>query len=922
MDTYIKNGRIKKGCISQKITVTANASVRQINDKDTENEVLYIDTELGLSEKQMSKSLKAFGKNQITRSKKLSFTGQFIKNLGDPIIRILIGAMLINILFMFRSINWPETVGIAAAVFIATLVSTISEYGSEKAFEKLNAEADKTVYTVIRHGRKELLHETELLCGDVILIGAGEIIPADCIVTEGIITVSQAPLTGESKEIKKEPQAPHAGKVSIGRSTPFNVNDKTRIFKGCLCLNGECRAVVGKVGDSTFMGSVANDLQKSPRPSPLKERLSALAKTVSILGYIAAALIMIAYLTNVIVIDSSFNITEILLKLRNVKFMASSLLNAVTLGVSVIVVAVPEGLPMMITVVLSSNMKRMLKGGVLVRKPVGIETAGSMNILFTDKTGTLTTGNMKITEAITRDAAFENAKDLSKNKNFKKYLIPLSEGLIASGKRTSTEKAVHNFSKDVSKDIKKDVLLKKLSFNSKNKYSACLYSHANTEYVYILGAAEKLLEKCSFFVSSDGGTPIMTGADKNYFYSAVSRKTGDSARVLALVKTGSEDWENICRGELRDNLCAVMLLSIKDDLRPDIKRSVNTAKSAGVQVVMITGDNKETALSIAKEAGIIDSMHDKVLTGEELTRLSDEELSEILPRLAVVSRALPSDKLRLVELSGKMGLVSGMTGDGINDAPSLKGADVGFAMGSGSDVAKEASDIILTNNSFHSITKAILYGRTVFESIRKFITFQLTMNLCAMGVSLICPFIGIESPITVIQMLWVNIIMDTLGGLAFAGEIPLAKYMKRPPINKKEKILTGRMICQILYLGGYTLVLSIAFLKIPFFKTLIEGSKDVYFLTCFFALFIFCGISNSFNARSPTGNLLSNLAGNKAFISIILFVCIGQIGIIYFGGETFRTVPLSLHDLAVCAVLSLSVIPADMIRKLFMSKEK
>lgn len=862
-------------------------------------------------------SAAAFGENVISKNRRFTFIGQFIKNLGDPIIRILIGALIINTIFMFHDINWPETVGIAAAVFIATLVSTVSEYGSEKAFDKLNSNTEKSTYCVVRNGIKKYLSDTEIVCGDLIYIGAGEMIPADCLIIDGTVTVNQSALTGESKEVKKRMHKKISGIFTVCDDIRLSPEKEYGIFKGCLCTDGECKAVVCNVGNGTFMGNVAAELQKKTRPSPLKEKLSALASTVSKLGYTFAALIMCAYLFNAFVISSNFSGELILEKLCDFQFLAHTLINAITLGVSVIVVAVPEGLPMMITVVLSSNMKKMLKSGVLVRKPVGIETAGSMNILFTDKTGTLTTGNMTLNELVSRSKKYIRVSEIERDPYFSKYLLPLTEGLIATGKRTSTEKAVISFFKTKSKINGRAVLKDKLSFNSKNKFSACLYAENTKDKVYLLGAAEKILEGCSYYIDENGISRPMTSADKKFFLDYISEKANSSARVMLLAEAASENWGDICKGEPLNELCAVFAMAIKDDLRRDIKKSVYEAKMAGVHVIMITGDNKATAVAIAKEAGIFDREHNMAISGDEMSKMTDGELSEILMKLAVVSRALPSDKLRLVELSGKLGLVSGMTGDGINDAPSLKNADVGFAMGSGSEVAKEAADIILTNNSFRSITNAILYGRCVFESIRKFITFQLTMNLCAMGVSLIGPFIGINNPITVIQMLWVNIIMDTLGGLAFAGEIPLSKYMRRPPINKTEKILSKKMINQILFLGIYTLALSISFLKLDLFKNMLCGKDETYFLTCFFALFIFCGIFNSFNARAPEGNLLSHIAGNKAFISIITFVGIAQLTMIYFGGSVFRTVPLTLHDLTICALLSLTVIPADMIRKTF-----
>lgn len=870
---------------------------------------------MGLDKKEIQESKKLFGINKITVEKRRSFFSAFLSNLSDPIIRILIGALLINILFMFRDINWPETVGIAVAIFTAAFVSTVSEYGSEKAFEKLNS-SNRSGCVVIRDGKRCEIKDDQLVCGDVIVIGAGDVVPADSVILSGEISVSQAPLTGESREMKKRPKQNPASYISVFPFADYSVNDEGTVFKGCLCTKGECEAAVCRVGDSTFYGSIAGELQKKSKPSPLKERLSELAKSVSYIGYAAAALIMIANLFNIFVIDAKFDPTLIMARFHDIKLIASSLISSVTLGVSVIVMAVPEGLPMMITVVLSSNMKKMLKSGVLVRKMVGIETAGSMNVLFTDKTGTLTTGNMAVSTVMADGKTYSDMESALKKFSALISVSDITEGLIGKGKRTPTEKAI---SKSIGKGFALSRVTDKLHFTSELKYSACLYKSKDKEMCAVLGAGEKLLSASSSFVSESKGIRAMTPDVRKKYSDFIKSETSGSARVMALAIGEKELYSFVKRGSPA-SLTIVMLISIRDELRHDIKASVSLTKKAGVHVVMMTGDNKDTAVAIANEAGITDKIHNTVLTGDEVSKMSDRELEKALPHLAVVSRALPSHKLRLVDTASRLGLVSGMTGDGVNDAPSLKAADVGFAMGSGSDVAKEASDIILTNNSFISITKAILYGRTVFESIRKFITFQLTMNLCALGVSLVGPFIGIEAPLTVIQMLWVNMIMDTLGGIAFAGEIPLKKYMQRPPRERKEKILSASMICQILFCGMCTLALCLAYLKVPFFRSSLASDDEVYFLTCFFALFIFCGVFNSFNARAPHGHLFSHISGNKAFIAIITFVAIGQLAIIYLGGKIFRTTPLTLHDLAVTAALSLSVIPADALRKLLFKK--
>lgn len=338
-------------------------------------------------------------------------------------------------------------------------------------------------------------------------------------------------------------------------------------------------------------------------------------------------------------------------------------------------------------------------------------------------------------------------------------------------------------------------------------------------------------------------------------------------------------------------------------------------KNAGIQVVMITGDNAETAAGIATECGILTKNSDEILLdGSEMRNLSDDELTKMLPNIRVISRVTPTDKSRLVKIAKSAGHITGMTGDGVNDAPALKSADVGFAMGSGTDIAREAGDIVITDDNFVSITKAVLYGRTIFSSIRKFITFQLTMNMAAVGVSVLGTIFGIEHPVTVIQMLWVNIIMDTLGSLAFAGEPALSEYMKIPPVSRNEHILTSSMVWQIVLTGSYAVLLSMYFLLSPKLRYLFGGSEILH-LTQFFALFIFMGIGIAMCTRTPRINILANITKNRAFLIIMPAVAIMQLIIIYFGGEIFRCIPLTAHELLLCVFFAITVIPADTIRK-------
>ncbi|MCL2617259.1 MAG: cation-translocating P-type ATPase, partial [Defluviitaleaceae bacterium] len=430
----------------------------------------------------------------------------------------------------------------------------------------------------------------------------------------------------------------------------------------------------------------------------------------------------------------------------------------------------------------------------------------------------------------------------------------------------------------------------------------------------IKGAPEQLLPRCVNAIGKDGETttlPAISGILRH-----IDTLCAEGVRVIALT-IAKPSAAGACTDP--SSLTLVGFIGIRDELRPEAATAVSRIRGAGIQTVMITGDNAGTALAIAKKAGIIDRYDSEsaVITSDAMARLSDTELTQRLPKLRLVARALPSDKSRLVRLAQEMGLVAGMTGDGVNDAPALKRADVGFAMGDGTEIAKEASDIVILDNNISSIAKAILYGRTIFKSIRKFIIFQLTLNFCAVGVSVIGPFIGVEAPVTIIQMLWINIIMDTLGAIAFAGEIPLDEYMKEPPKKRSERIINRYMYSQILFTGIYTVALCIAFIKLPFFLDFFRGDQRIL-MSAFFAMFIFAGVFNSFNARTHRLNLFAYIGRNKMFIIIMVAVTVIQLSMVYYGGELFRAAALRLTELAFVTALAMTVVLADTVRKLLM----
>lgn len=565
----------------------------------------------------------------------------------------------------------------------------------------------------------------------------------------------------------------------------------------------------------------------------------------------------------------------------------------------------------MITLVLSSNMKKMLKDNVLVRKLVGIETAGSLNVLLTDKTGTLTKGILKVSEFVTFDNnVFKDVERLKKYPKYYDYIYTsifyntasyYSDNKIIGG--NSTERALLSFiEKD--KNIKKKVVLKE-PFDSSKKYSTVTLDDG---LIFVKGAAEVILPKCNSYLSLDGELKLFKGKEK--VEKKISEYTKNAGRALVLAF-----------GSNMNNLTYLGFVNIKDELRGEAKAGIKLIKMAGIHPIMITGDAKDTALSIAKEVGLYVGNKNKILTSEELSKLSDDEVKDILFDLVVVARALPQDKSRLVNIVESMDLVVGMTGDGVNDAPALKKANVGFAMGSGTDVAKEAADIVILDNNILSISKAILYGRTIFKSIRKFIIYQLTVNMCALVLSILGSFIGVTTPITIVQMLWLNMIMDTFAGMAFSFESPLPEYMEEKPKGKDTSIMNKYMYSQIIWTGVYSALLCILFLKLPIIKIIIRTEKDSkYLMTAYFALFIFLGIFNAFNARTERINIFANLFKNKVFVGIFTFIFLAQIYIIYYGGDIFRTYGLTIEELIFVFVLALTVFPVDWLRKYLLKK--
>ena len=853
----------------------------------------------GLSDKEVIEKRKKYGDNGLSRKKQDTFFKMFVETLGDPIIKILLIALSIKIIFLFKDFDFYETIGIVLAIIIASFISTISEYGSEKAFERLQEESSKIRVRVIRNSKVVLVDVSDIVLDDIVLLSSGDKVPADGIILEGTISLDESSLNGEAKEVYK------------------SSSTSNKVYRGTVVYDGEALIRVDAVGDKTFYGNLASEIQDKEPISPLKLRLTKLAKTISIFGYIFAGLVALGYLFSVVFIENNFDIDKIVATISNGRVMFGHILYALTLSVTLIVVSVPEGLPMMITLVLSSNMRRMLKKNVLVRKLVGIETAGSLNILFTDKTGTLTKGKLEVIGLYLPNKVFiNNVMELSSYRNYYDLVIPsllynndsvydFDNNRVIGG--NITDRAIMDFIKMKKGDEYR--VTDKVSFDSKNKYMISVVKGDNNLRL-IKGAPEVIINACNTYYDANGDKKIFKNKDE--MFKKVDDYTKNGIRVLALAV--SDDVLNLRSFR---NVSFLGLVMIKDEVRKEAISGLEMVKAAGIQTVMVTGDNKNTASALAFELGLLSNDDDIILTSDELAKMSDKDVKKILPKLKVVARSLPHDKSRLVNVARDLDLVVGMTGDGVNDAPALKKADVGFAMGSGTEVAKEASNIVILDDNFMSIVNAILFGRTIFKSIRKFIIFQLSVNICAVMVSLIGPFIGIDQPVTVIQMLWINMVMDTLAGVAFAYEPPLIEYMNEKPKKKGEHIVNKYMFNQIIVMGLYTSLLCLLFLKLPSISNLFEQNGG-HLMTAFFGLFIFCSIFNSFNARTHRINIFSNIFKNKAFLIVILFIVIIQIYLIYYGGEVFRTVGLSLYEFNMMILISMTVIPVDFFRKVLL----
>ncbi len=888
----------------------------------------------GLSRSAVEESRRKYGANTLTRIPPTPMWKRILEGFRDPMISILCVALIIQVILFVLGKNclkvmpdadtqWYEPVGVLIAILIANGVASVSESRQEGKASALKAEEEaRETAKVVREGVLQEIHASEVVVGDIIYLQAGDKIPADGEMIEGRLKVDQATLNGETEEATKI--APD-GKPGYD---PRDLLNRHYLYRGTVVCGGEGYAEIAEVGDRTLFGELALEVQETTRKTPLQVKLGKLANQISTFGYVGAIAIIIAIMLKTFLTGDPASRPD------NFAEWVELIINAFTVAVTIIVCAVPEGLPMLTSILLSYQSLRMAKDNVLVRKINGLETAGSLSILFSDKTGTITEGRLSVVEVATgslRSWSRLQFDDISP-KLMDEIVVgagvnnsaAASDGNIIGG--NSTDRALMSFLADcrVTDRIGEAEVKHFEAFNSAKKTSSVTVDRGGAAVTYIKGAPEKILDRCTACLDENGQSRPLDSTVSLTAY--IDAQAGRSMRMLAVAKCEGGDPE-------ASGLTLICVLSIRDNVRKEAADAIREVQGAGIQVVMVTGDRRETAVAIATEAGLLKDPEDVALTSAEMAEMSDEALKEILPRLRVVARALPTDKSRLVRICQELDMVVGMTGDGVNDSPALKKADVGFAMGSGTEVAKEAGDITILDDNFSSIEKAILYGRTMFRSIRKFLIFQLTVNVAAVLTCFLAPLLGENMIMTVIQLLLVNLAMDTLAAIAFGSEPALKEYMQAKPIPRQENIVTNKMLVKILLAA--TLItascLAIRFVQ-PFFLNLFgrgdlytastglhnpaRTAMSTYLNSAVFATFMMAITFNGFCARTEHLNILKHIEKNRSFRLVMGAIFLLQFVFVTFGGDVLHVTPLNAVTWLICLLIAFLVIPADLIRKI------
>ena len=842
---------------------------------------------IGLTDEQVKQSREQHGKNVLTPPQRTSLWKLYLDKYRDPIIQILLVAAFVSLILAFIEKNFMETIGIFVAVFLATTVGFYFERDAAKKFNLLTALSEEQPVKVRRNGKVMEIPRHDVVVGDVVLVEVGDEVPADGeLIVCNDLQINESALTGE-------PIAEKSLEGGGDGAYPRNV-----ILRSTMVMNGRGEFVVTAVGDATEIGKVAKkSTEQTSVETPLHMQLDKLAKMISKVGSVVSVAAFFIFLIHDILTNPAWGGKDYF-------YMAEIVLKYFMMAVTLIVMAVPEGLPMAITLSLALNMRRMLKSNNLVRKLHACETMGAVTVICTDKTGTLTQNKMQVSALELKqgdEALLDTAIALNST-------AELNDGKPIGN---PTESALLLWLDAQGKDyeeLRKQVnVLKQLPFSTERKMMATLAEVDGETYLFVKGAPEIVMKKC---IIEDRMLRQSAEELDEWQHKAMRTLAFAYKKVEAsIMRTSRTSTAEVVALLDANDLQLQAIAAIADPIRPDVPAAVQECRHAGIEVKVVTGDTAATALEIGKQIGVFEdepenigadgsmtSLDQQMITGEQWEALSDEEAYERAKDIRVMSRARPTDKQRLVAMLQKRGEVVAVTGDGTNDAPALHYAHVGLSLGSGTSVAKEASDMTLLDDSFKSIANAVMWGRSLYRNLQRFLFFQLVVNVAALLLVLGGSVIGTEMPLTVTQILWVNLIMDTFAALALASLPPSHEVMKEKPRKASDFIINKSIGFGILFCG--IVFFLVMFALLVYCERRGKGGVDVHELTMFFTTFVMIQFWNLFNAKALMSHhtAFRHFLKDKGMILVLVLVLVGQWIIVTFGGEMFRTTPLSLHE--------------------------